>query len=95
MAYQIDLDSRCRSCGHLLSECTDEGTEGRWQPHVESCQVTKARADFYAKHQAELGPEHIVYFTLVDDEDDVTDPLAYDPERARREHEAMQARHFT
>ena len=71
--------------------CSDEDTEGRWQPRVTTCQVTAARAAFYAEHK-DTGPETMLAFALLPDGEAARDPLAFDPARAQAERDAMEAR---
>lgn len=94
LTLALDLHDRliCPEHGGWAADCRVDHDEREWQVHVDICRAAAAVEGFKAEHAEDLPDGAVVWATLLPPGVRATDPLAYDPERAKAEYEAHQRR---
>ena len=70
-------------CGQDMDQAHDERLADRWQPRVVTCWAGRVLADFRKDHEDQIKPGDLVHLELLPEGQTATDPLGYDPVRAR------------
>ncbi len=92
-ATAIARDAECGcGCGQWVDECTDEGTDGRWEISTSVCYARNAIDAWAEKHKDDLEPGQMIGAHLVPEGVEPVDPLDYNPDRAAAERAALEAR---
>lgn len=94
LTQAFDLHERltCRECGGWSPQCRGDHPDRQVQVHVTVCRLTEALAEFRSEHEEELTPGMLLWAELLPEGVEATDPLAFDPDKAKVEFEAMQKR---
>lgn len=79
-------------CGAEMDKAHDPKTAGRWQPHVVSCWARQGLEEFQAEHKEQIKPHHMVWVTLAEPGEAITDPFAQTEESVAADVAAMQER---
>ena len=93
MALDIIEQSCPCGCGQSVDQAHDPTTEGRWQVRLTDCWAGKALAEFHEAHDREEIGGRLVHLELLPEGESASDPLTFDPVRARAAYEELQARH--
>lgn len=89
--HHLDAMTCGCGCGLPVEVAHNDDLAHRMQVEVVTCYAGAALGEFRKKHAESMEPGQLAYVRLLDEGEDASDPLEFNPERARQEYE----RHMT